>query len=118
MHQLPKQKPFTIPDNYFEELPDRILSKVKVKESSPIWYWAAAAVVLLSLGWWQLRDARLPALPLTAEEEVLLYIESGHWSAHDVLSLAEDPNQLLDNIIEEEIAKIAPLWAEEEEIWF
>ena len=117
MHQLPKQKPFTTPDNYFEELPDRILSRVKVKESSPILYWAAAAVVLLSLGWWQFGGTSSTLLPLTAEEEVLLYIESGHWSAHDVLSLAEDPNQLLDQIIEEEYAKTAPLWTEEE-TWF
>ena len=117
MHQLPKQKPFTTPDNYFEELPDRILSQVKDKNSSPNWYWAAAAVALLSLGWWQFGGTNSTSLPLTTEEEVLLYIESGHWSAHDVLSLAEDPNQLLDQIIEEEYAKTAPLWTEEE-TWF
>ena len=54
---------------------------------------------------------------VSPEEEALLYIESEQWSTEDVLSLSEDPNALLDQIIEEEYAKSEPLWTEEE-TWF
>jgi hypothetical protein len=47
----------------------------------------------------------------------LLYIESEQWNAEDVLSLSDNPNELLDQIIEEELAKSEPLW-KEEETWF
>ena len=118
MQHIPKQKPFQTPDNYFEELPEKILSKVNQPKSFPTWTWAAAAVVLLGVGLWQAggfyEDKPILVSP---EEEALLYIESEQWSTEDVLSLSEDPNALLDQIIEEELAKSEPLWTEEE-TWF
>ena len=79
---------------------------------------AAAAVVLLGVGLWQAggfyEDKPILVSP---EQEALLYIESEQWSTEDVLSLSDDPNALLDQIIEEEYAKSAPLWTEEE-TWF
>ena len=75
-------------------------------------------MVLLGVGLWQAggfyEDKPILVSP---EEEALLYIESEQWSTEDVLSLSEDPNALLDQIIEEEYAKTAPLWTEEE-TWF
>jgi hypothetical protein len=118
MSKIPKLKPFQTPDNYFEELPEKILAKAKRPKSIPTWSWAAAAVVLLGVGLWQAggfyEDKPILVSP---EEEALLYIESEQWSTEDVLSLSEDPNALLDQIIEEEYAKSAPLWTEEE-TWF
>jgi hypothetical protein len=54
---------------------------------------------------------------ISTDEEALLYIESEQWNAEDVLSLSDNPNELLDQIIEEELAKSEPLWTEEE-TWF
>jgi|688.fasta_scaffold47148_7 hypothetical protein len=118
MQQIPKLKPFQTPENYFEELPEKILSKAKRSKSIPSWTWAAAAAVLLGIGLWQAGgfNENKPIL-VSPEEEALLYIESEQWSTEDVLSLSEDPNALLDQIIEEEYAKTAPLWTEEE-TWF
>ncbi len=118
MQQIPKLKPFQTPENYFEELPEKILSKAKRSKPIPSWTWAAAAAVLLGIGLWQAGEINenKPNL-VSPEEEALLYIESEQWSTEDVLSLSEDPNALLDQIIEEEYAKTAPLWTEEE-TWF
>lgn len=118
MQQIPKLKPFPTPDNYFEELPEKILAKTTRPKVNPSWPWAAAAVVLLGFGLWQAGGFNTnPSTVITAEEEALLYIDSEQWSTEDVLSLSEDPNALLDQIIEEEYAKTAPLWTEEE-TWF
>ncbi|MCE2777132.1 MAG: hypothetical protein LW824_05770 [Algoriphagus sp.] len=118
MQQIPKLKPFQTPENYFEELPEKILAKSKLPKPIQSWTWAAAAVVLLGVGLWQAggfyEDKPILVSP---EEEALLYIESEQWSTEDVLSLSDDPNALLDQIIEEEYAKSAPLWTEEE-TWF
>ncbi|MCM0042748.1 MAG: hypothetical protein NBV61_08295 [Algoriphagus sp.] len=118
MQQIPKLKPFQTPENYFEELPEKILAKATRPKVNPSWLWAAAAVVLLGFGLGQAggfyEDKPILVSP---EEEALLYIESEQWSTEDVLSLSEDPNALLDQIIEEEYAKSAPLWTEEE-TWF
>jgi len=118
MKQIPKLNPFQTPQNYFEELPEKILSKATRPKPIPFWNWAAAAVVLLGIGLWQAGgfNENKPIL-VSPEEEALLYIESAQWSTEDVLSLSEDPNALLDEIIEEEYAKTAPLWTEEE-TWF
>ena len=118
MQQIPKLKPFQTPAHYFEELPEKILAKAKHPKPIPSWTWAAAAVVLLGVGLWQAggfyEDKPILVSP---EQEALLYIESEQWSTEDVLSLSDDPNALLDQIIEEEYAKSAPLWTQEE-TWF
>jgi len=118
MQKIPKQQPFQVPENYFEELPEKILAKARRPKAKHTWTWAAAAVVLLGVGVWQAREFNTdPSIPMTADEEAFLYIESEQWSTEDVLSLSEDPNALLDQIIEEELAKSEPLWTEEE-TWF
>jgi len=118
MQKIPKQQPFQVPENYFEELPEKILAKARRPKAKHTWTWAAAAVVLLGVGVWQAREFNTDtSIPMTADEEALLYIESEQWSTEDVLSLSEDPNALLDQIIEEELAKSEPLWTEEE-TWF
>ena len=118
MHKIPKQQPFQVPENYFEELPEKILAKTTQSTINPSWIWSAAAVVLMGIGLWQVGgfNENKPIL-VSPEQEALLYIDSEQWSTEDVLSLSEDPNALLDQIIEEEYAKSAPLWTEEE-TWF
>jgi hypothetical protein len=119
MKSFPKTHPFAVPEGYFEALPDQIIRRknMPAPKSYLGWAAAAAAVLLLSVGLWQTQLNDQEPLPLTLEEEALLYIESEQWSTEDVLSLSEDPNELLDQIIEEEFAKTEPLW-NEEETWF
>jgi hypothetical protein len=118
MQKIPKQQPFKVPENYFEELPEKIMARASRPKPSQTWTWAAAAVVVLGIGLWQAGEFNAkPSTPITPDQEALLYIESEQWNAEDVLSLSDNPNELLDQIIEEELAKSEPLWTEEE-TWF
>lgn len=117
MKPLPKTPPFSVPEGYFQALPDQIMRRKNTPAAKSYLGWAAAAVLLLSVGLWQTQLVNEEPLPLTLEQEALLYIESEQWSTEDVLSFSENPNELLDQIIEEEFAKTEPLW-NEEETWF
>ena len=117
MEKLPKIKEFQAPKGYFEALPDSILSKTKNKSKQVFLKYAAAAVILLSLGIWQFGTNTTPSEPISLDEKALLYIESNQWTAEDVLSLSDDPNAILDQIIQEEMAGIDPLWSEDDN-WF
>lgn len=117
MEKLPKLKEFTPPAGYFEALPEEILRKSTRKSPNTYLKYAAAALVLLSLGLWQFGNMGHQTEQLSLDEEALLYIESNQWTAEDVLSLSENPNEILDSIIQEEFGQTEPLWAEEEN-WF
>lgn len=119
MNQLPKLKNFEAPQGYFDKLPDQILAKTKAKKTQNwISYAAAAAIVLGMAVTWQSGIFTPKKQDLSSEELALLYIESQVWTAEDILSMAEDPNAILDQIIEEEMPLTEELWAEEELNWF
>lgn len=119
MNQLPKLKDFPTPDGYFDRLPDQILAKSKISNVHSWIRYGAAAAVLLCLGIsWQMGLFTPEVQPLSLEEEANLYIESQIWTAEDILSLSENPNEILDQIIEEEMPSSEELWDEDELNWF
>ena len=117
MEKLPKFQEFSAPEGYFEALPEKILHKAKKEKTLILIKYAAAASALITLGFWflGLSDQNVPQL--TLEEEALLHIESNQWSSEDVLGLSENPNEILDLIIQEELGATDPLWVEDEN-WF
>ncbi|MBN7813605.1 hypothetical protein J0A68_21800 [Algoriphagus sp. H41] len=119
MNQLPKLKDFQAPEGYFERLPDQILTREKGRKFSfPVPY-AAAAAVLIGLGLaWQLGWFSPEPQLLSLDEEAQLYIDSQVWTAEDVLTLSDDPNALLDQIIAEEMPVSDDVWLENELTWF
>jgi hypothetical protein len=119
MNQLPRLKDFDAPDGYFEQLPDQIMDQLQPSKSISWIKYAAAAAVVLGLGLlWQV-DSLLPQQEtLTLEEEVNLHIDSQSWSDEDVLSLVENPEAVLDEILTEELPAAEELWMEEEQNWF
>lgn len=119
MNQLPKLKDFEAPKGYFDQLPDQILAKSRVRKSQIWMRYAAAAVVVLGLAVsWQAGVFAPKNQQLTTEEVATLYIESQVWTAEDILSMADDPNALLDQIINEEMPLSEDLWIEDELNWF
>lgn len=115
MRELPKIEDFKTPAGYFESLPDHIMKKRSDKPTVPIWTrYVAAAVILLSVGTWIYTSQEAPVDPyLALDSEVSLYIESQFWTAEDVLSLAENPDLILEEIIEEETIFANEEWMEE-----
>jgi hypothetical protein len=118
MEKLPKLQEFKAPEGYFEALPDRILHKSKRDRSSIFIRYAAAASILITLGVWQFGLFNAPIATLTLEEEALLYIESNQWSSEDVLGLSENPNEILDQIIEEQFGPADLPLEVEDENWY
>lgn len=119
MNQLPKLKEFDAPQGYFDKLPDQILSKSKANKSNNwIKYTAAAAVIIgMSLAW-QAGVFTPQSQVLSSDEIALLYIESQVWTTEDILSMTDDPDAILDQIIEEEMPLSEDLWADDELNWF
>jgi hypothetical protein len=119
MNQLPKFNELNAPEGYFEQLPDQIMEQLKPNKSKSWITYAVAASLVLSLGiGWQLGVIQPEPEPLTLEEEVDLYIDSHYWSDEDVLSLVENPDAVLDEILTEELPSDGELWIEEEQNWF
>ncbi|MCE7053836.1 hypothetical protein LZF95_04030 [Algoriphagus sp. AGSA1] len=104
MNNLPDIKDFKAPDGYFESLPDRIIRRIP-RQQPVNWfrYAAAIAVLLVSWGVWQINTSKTDRELLTLEDEVNLYIESQYWTAEDVLSMVDNPEEILDQIIAEEM---------------
>ena len=118
MEKLPKLQEFKAPEGHFESLPDLILQKSKRERSGIFIRYAAAASVLITLSVWQFGLFNPPTAPLSLEEEALLYIESNQWSSEDVLGLSENPNEILDQIIEEEFGPAELPFEVEDENWY
>lgn len=104
MKNLPKTNIFRIPEGYFEKLPEDILAKNqrrKTKSFALISSMAAAAVLLLGLVLFVFNNETNfnENLEANLDLEIDLYINSGYWQAEDILSFADNPDSILDEII-------------------
>ena len=119
MQKLPKIKDFKAPEGYFDSLPDQIMGELKPQRSNG-WmkYAAAAAILVVSLGIWQFPPPEAQFETLAMDDEVSLYIESQYWSAEDVLGMVDNPEEILDQIIAEEMVYEVEFIQEENQNWF
>lgn len=105
MEKAPKHNIYKVPEGYFDTLPDRVFRKKKrVARQVFIYRAAAAAVLAIGFTWFAVRLPYVHEVPFQAEidQEVEFYINSGYWDAEDVISLSDNPDELLDWIIAEE----------------
>ncbi|MDR7129594.1 hypothetical protein J2X69_001939 [Algoriphagus sp. 4150] len=119
MQKIPKIKDFKAPDDYFDNLPDTVMDRIDTQRSVN-WmnYAAAAAILVVSLGVWQfnVKDSQFERLAM--DEEVNFYIESHYWTAEDVLSMVDNPEEILDQIIAEEMVYEIDLVDENDQQWY
>lgn len=119
MQKLPKIKDFRAPDDYFDTLPDDIMDKIKPQRYiNWMKYAAAAAILVVSLGVWQLNSIDSQFETLSMDEEVNFYIESQYWTAEDILSMVDNPEEILDQIIAEEMVYEVDMIDENDQNWY
>lgn len=118
MEKIPKIEEFKTPEGYFEQLPDQIMDSIKPNRSNTWMRYAATIALVLGAGFWVLYFPQNAPEAVSMEDEVNLYIDSQYWTAEDVLSMAENPNEILDQIINEEFPEGELLWEDEEQTWF
>ncbi len=118
MNKLPKFKDFNPPTEYFDQLPDQIMEGINPKKNLTWLRYAASIAVLLVAGIWLVYQPAEEMPILTLEQEVNLYIDSQYWTAEDVLSMADNPEEILDQIINEEYPEGMELWEEDDQTWF
>jgi hypothetical protein len=106
MKNLPKKNIFSVPDHYFENLSDQIIEKNSNQRSRMIYFrsMAAAAVVLVGVALFVFRQDHIQTdhIHISMSDDINLYINAGYWGAEDVLSLSDDPDLILEQIISEE----------------
>jgi hypothetical protein len=104
MKNLPKNNIFQTPEGYFDKLPEEILEKNqrrKTRSITIISSLAAAAVIILGMFLFVLKNDVNPnnSLEANLDQEIDLFINSGYWQAEDILSFADNPDSILDEII-------------------
>lgn len=107
MKNLSKNNIFQTPEGYFENLPNGIVERYKRKKTRTVSFirmTAAAAVVTIGVFIFAIKNETTINQTLEAdlEDEIELYINSGYWQAEDILSFSDNPDLILDEIIEEE----------------
>lgn len=107
MKNIPDRNIFNTPEGYFENLPNRVLDKNelrKTRKMSFVQLTAAAAAVVIGVFFFVTKnDITIDqSIEANLEQEIDLYINSGYWQAEDILTFSENPNLILDEIIEEE----------------
>lgn len=119
MQKLPKLHDFDPPEGYFEKLPEEIMLAIEPKKQR---YWlhyaAAAAVFVIVFGISQSYYTGSQADIFILDDQIDLFIDSQYWTAEDVLIISEDPNAILDDIIDEELFLADDSWTDDQQIWY
>ena len=114
MKNIPKKNIYTVPEGYFENLPQKILSKRKKRQRQIYWSgMAAAAVIVIGFLLLVFQPVAESENQYQAElnEEVEFYINTGIWGDEEILLLADNPNEILDQIMMEEFS--STIWEED-----
>lgn len=120
----PNKNIFQTPEGYFDRLPGEILQKNRQRQrSARLSYWSAAAAAVVVLGialsiFWTGSPESEFDLEANMQPEIEMYINAGYWQAEDVLTFADNPNELLDEMIRNEWGTDGELDDQLDEMWF
>jgi hypothetical protein len=106
MKKLPKENIFQVPEGYFENLPQRTIQRKRERKTKQVWLSGIAAAAVLTIGMFfaifqetSFEDVNFQS---KIDQDIELFISAGYWDEVDILGMAENPNQLLDEIIASE----------------
>ncbi|KEO74530.1 hypothetical protein [Anditalea andensis] len=126
MKNIPNSHIFKEPEGYFDTLPKKVIDRRKTQIRQVYIFRAAiAAILLVGLSFMFLlqqpwvNEADYQVYDPDIEDEVELYISSEIWQAEDVLLLSDDPNEILDKMIEiEYVAYMSEPDPMDDDFWF
>ncbi|MCS5489362.1 hypothetical protein [Algoriphagus limi] len=113
MEKLPKFSEINAPEGYFDTLPDQILNKVHPQHDWTWVRWAAIFIAFLSVGVYFFYPTTQSNELIALDEEVNLYIDANYWTAEDILSMSDQPDMILDELIEEEMPILEEIFNDE-----
>ena len=106
MLNIPKHDIFRTPEGYFENLPKATLNRYKAEKTKQIWLTGLSAAAILLVGLilavFNPITGEDPNYQSNLDETMELYIQAGYWNEEDILSLSDNPNELLDLMLAEE----------------
>lgn len=125
LENLPKKDIFKTPEGYFETLPEKILERKKGQAKTIYMFaakYAAAAAVVFGLIYFFIPSEKTENSlyqSVQMENEIELYIDSDHWQAEDILAFIDNPDDLLDQMIEQEWSSYEYFEDEtDDELWY
>ncbi|GGZ13988.1 hypothetical protein GCM10007049_02290 [Echinicola pacifica] len=106
MKNIPEHTLFKTPEGYFESLGTKTLARKKKKAQMVVMSRIGlAASVLLAVGLYfsnPFAEEIEQSQYVSMDAEIDQMIEQGIWSADDVLSMSEDPDAVLDELLQEQ----------------
>jgi len=103
MKNIPKENIFQAPEGYFDTLAQRTRQRKRKSKARQVWLSGIAAAAVLAVGMFfaisQETSFEEINYQSNLDQDVELYITAGYWDELDILGMAENPNQVLDEII-------------------
>ena len=106
MKDIPKENIFQVPEGYFDTLAQRTRQRRRERKSRQIWIGGMAAAAVLAVGMFFAISYETGFEEINfqsnVEHDIELFISAGYWDEIDILGMADNPNDLLDEIIASE----------------
>jgi len=129
LEDIEKKNIYTTPEGYFDQLPDKIQSRIQNQDQkrrqiwmNPALRYAAAAAIILLVGWFgifRMSTINEPAdynqlLTEVSTAELVAYIESSDLTADEILDEINLDEQSFDKVFKSEQDFLDDLYMEEE----
>ncbi len=106
MKNILKDNIFNVPEGYYDTLAQRTRQRKRKRKARQLWLGGIAAAAVLAVGMFfaisQETSFEEINYQSNVDRDIELYISAGYWDEMDILGMADNPNELLDEIIASE----------------
>lgn len=106
MKNILKDNIFNVPEGYYDTLAQRTRQRKRKRKARQLWLSGIAAAAILAVGMFfaisQETSFEEINYQSNVDRDIELYISAGYWDEMDILGMADNPNELLDEIIASE----------------